>query len=284
MKLSESVKVRCRHHKKLPSLETNIELNGGVVCENLSFCPSQGSQYKVYFPKDNWRSPTELELFTLLHTAPLESEDLTDVLLAFTIPDELRMDFWELDIENILTESKSHQKLRGAYQAFLTDVVSCLTNNIGFSISGNISGTTIINNPGLRSTKNDPESDLPAGLNIDDVLFQFDKQEYSSQSTVFINLGDESNYILFINLTIVRMRDMLISRFAHKISGVNLCSSQIAKMFMECFPDYPVVRLTVRPGEGYLIPTEHVIHDFSTLGKTEIDVSLLIRASFSVNV
>ena len=52
---------------------------------------------------------------------------------------------------------------------------------------------------------------------------------------------------------------------------------------MRAFPDYPVVRLTIRPGEAYIAPTENLIHDGSTLGMTSPDLALHMIGALTPN-
>jgi hypothetical protein len=49
---------------------------------------------------------------------------------------------------------------------------------------------------------------------------------------------------------------------------------------MQLYPTYPVVRLRIGPGEGYIAPTENVIHDGSTIGMTKWDLYLTMLDYF----
>jgi hypothetical protein len=69
-----------------------------------------------------------------------------------------------------------------------------------------------------------------------------------------INLGDEPTTVVFLNLP---------------------CWPRVDR-FVERFGDYPLVRLTLYPGEGYWLPMGGLLADGSTLGKQEVDVRLRI--------
>jgi hypothetical protein len=54
----------------------------------------------------------------------------------------------------------------------------------------------------------------------------------------------------------------------------------IGAAFMSTFPDYPIVRLRLRPGEAYIAPTENVLHDGSSTGVRAINQYLSMRGRF----
>ena len=45
--------------------------------------------------------------------------------------------------------------------------------------------------------------------------------------------------------------------------------SLIGREFMERFPDVPVVRCRIGPGDAYIAPTENLVHDGSHSGKAK---------------
>jgi hypothetical protein len=47
--------------------------------------------------------------------------------------------------------------------------------------------------------------------------------------------------------------------------------------FLHKFPEYPVVRLAVLPGEAYIAPTENMIHDGTTEGMRVLDQQVTVR-------
>jgi hypothetical protein len=54
----------------------------------------------------------------------------------------------------------------------------------------------------------------------------------------------------------------------------------VGHRFMKKFPDYPVVRLRIDPGEAYILPTDNLIHDASTEEKQFPDITLTFLGSF----
>lgn len=54
----------------------------------------------------------------------------------------------------------------------------------------------------------------------------------------------------------------------------------IGAAFMSTFPEDPIVRLRLRPGEAYIAPTENILHDGSSAEVIETNHYLSIRGRF----
>ena len=98
-----------------------------------------------------------------------------------------------------------------------------------------------------------------------------------------INLGSECRYFLFINLSITQIYD-LVSKYHNIANKDNLGRTGLAIMFMELFPNYPVIKLRVNPGEAYIANTEHIIHDGSTKGTHHLDIFFTMRSIFNFKI
>jgi hypothetical protein len=83
--------------------------------------------------------------------------------------------------------------------------------------------------------------------------------------------------LLYINLSMRRIIEIL-SEAGASLETEN--PTKIVRMFMARFPDYPVISVAVAPGEGYIAPTENVIHDGTTAGTTKPDVTLTLLGRF----
>jgi hypothetical protein len=51
--------------------------------------------------------------------------------------------------------------------------------------------------------------------------------------------------------------------------------------FLSRFPLYPVLLVRLRPGEGYVAPTENIVHDASTEGATAPDLAYTYHGRFT---
>jgi uncharacterized protein len=99
-----------------------------------------------------------------------------------------------------------------------------------------------------------------------------------SQNRICINAGRSPRHFLFINLGLARMNAILNGT---DLSEMSYYGSDLGHEFMTAFPGYPVVRLTLQPGEAYIAPTENIIHDGSTLGMAHQDLAIHLIGSFA---
>jgi hypothetical protein len=263
------------------ALAARLMLNDGVIAIQPSGQVAAAFPDGFYFPKEAWRPPSAAEISLLVANARKTEVHVAAALFRFFIPEEFHTRFWELDIEKLLVESELHAEVQQAYQIFTTDLICYMIENLGFSVSGNCSCTTMVNKPSLQSTRYHSEYSVYTGLDIDNLSQTSIQERHLSLSTAYINLSDEPGYILFINLTLIHMYKILTLKNPD-ILYQDISPSQIAKMFMNNYPRYPVIKLTVNPCEGFLIPTENVVYDFSTMGKRDIDIILLIHSIFNI--
>jgi hypothetical protein len=91
-----------------------------------------------------------------------------------------------------------------------------------------------------------------------------------------INLGDEATSVVLVNLTCEQMGEELSSRFPEQPPAT---IGELVERFLRASPDYPPVRLTLEPGEGYRLPEGGLVVDGSAEGKQEPDMLLLITES-----
>jgi hypothetical protein len=106
------------------------------------------------------------------------------------------------------------------------------------------------------------------GLPVDDLA--------SASNRVSINLGPSDRYFIFLNQTATRMASMLDACGLRAAPDVR----DIGAAFMSAFPQYPVVRLRLRPGEAYIAPTENILHDGTSAEVVETNHYLSMRGRF----
>lgn len=106
------------------------------------------------------------------------------------------------------------------------------------------------------------------GLSVDELEF--------GSNRVSINLGPSDRYFIYLNRTASDMADILDRANMPCRRDVHA----IGPAFVSAFPDYPVVRLRLRPGEAYIAPTENILHDGSSAEVTGINHYLSLRGHF----
>jgi len=130
--------------------------------------------------------------------------------------------------------------------------------------------------PGLLTMTKAVDQDARIGLHIDrwDRL-PVDELAHSS-NRVSINLGPADRHFIFVNQTASGLAAMLEQENLQVAPDVGA----IGVAFMSAFPEHPVVRLRLRPGEAYVAPTENILHDGSSSGVLETNHYLSIRGRF----
>jgi hypothetical protein len=110
------------------------------------------------------------------------------------------------------------------------------------------------------------------GLHIDDLDELPINRREESTNRLCINLGRHSRYLLF-----VRSMAQLLADNTSGGTYMNMRSTPLIHTFLNKFTEYPVARLEIRAGEGYIAPTENIIHDGSTFGMAGTDHQLTAR-------
>lgn len=95
----------------------------------------------------------------------------------------------------------------------------------------------------------------------------------TATNRILINLGPSDRYFLCINHSAANMAFLLRQAGMEMPPDVE----SVGKAFLASFPDYPVMRLRLRPGEAYIAPTENILHDGSSAGVDNANTYLSIR-------
>jgi hypothetical protein len=101
----------------------------------------------------------------------------------------------------------------------------------------------------------------------------------TSANRICINLGKSHRYFLFIKNSVIEIREQL-SKDDVKNSLIEN-SNQIAKMFLMSNNPYEICFFKLEPFEGYIAPTENLIHDASNFDSNNIDIQITARGFFN---
>jgi hypothetical protein len=123
------------------------------------------------------------------------------------------------------------------------------------------------------------------GLHIDNWYRSKLNERASAPNRISINLGVTARFLLYINLPLATIGALATEQFAFD-TRVGDTRNGLRQLFMSRCGSYPVVRVRLDPGEGYIAPTENMIHFPSAVGcgrvtprRTSYDAS---RANASV--
>jgi hypothetical protein len=244
-----------------------------------------------FLPKQEWRTVNSVELEQLTTSTDIQSNwDLGSQIGIISIPDHLVQPFRQIirtiDIDlNQPNEDINKVSLHPNYQYAIQEICAYLQQyalipndeikNLGVHCSQPKLVTTTVN-----AVKYLPHKPY-VGLHLDSWENSPLRRRHLSSNRICINIGQESRYFLVINLSLMKIFDLLelstISDISQHYRGVKLPSE-----FMRNFPNYPVIKITLAPNEAYIAPTENIIHDASTLDKQELDFSLTFLGKFGI--
>ncbi len=91
-----------------------------------------------------------------------------------------------------------------------------------------------------------------------------------------VNLGDEAAFLSFVPFPPAALSARLATAGVRSADG--LAPQALADRFFGTFPDEPLLRLRLEPGEGLWLPPLGVVHDGTTSGRKDLDVWLRIDA------
>ncbi len=218
-------------------------------------------------PRLPWRKLTELEQQILFSSQLDNSSNL--YVSVFSIPQNILGHF------NEISSVKNQKNLNYYLQTYrVKKGISLIKDHIEtFRLqSADLTKYGIGWNAPNQMTVTVGNRDCRVGLHIDN-------PRGSSLHRILINLGSEPRYFLFINLSIQQLYRLVVKVDGNLVSETS-GSSRICRAFMQRFPNYPVVKLKVEPGEAYIAPTEHITHDGCTEGTNSLDVFFTLRSIF----
>jgi hypothetical protein len=91
-----------------------------------------------------------------------------------------------------------------------------------------------------------------------------------------VNIGESDRYFLFLPVSVMHMAAVLAQEMGPGWPMPRR-HTMIGRKFMERFPEIPVIRCRLEPGEAYIAPTENLVHDGSSAGQSTTDEQFTIR-------
>lgn len=224
-------------------------------------------------PDFQWRAPTPVE------NAVLRTRDVAAGPLGFlaivTPPADLVAPLIEAAgrIENGAPPAQIETALR---QAGLESIVARVGDLYGENDADERRLLGVNTAPPDLPTATVEKDGLLLGLHIDSWFRQPIADRASAPNRLCLNIGREPRYFLFWNLTVMRM----LATVGLREGDEGLMTRNLAHRFFDLYPDYPVARLTLNPGEAYIAPTELLTHDATTVGRTGIDINIAMLGRF----
>lgn len=290
MKLKKGIMI----HNQLSEGYDIISINSGSVLHNDRIADDvdfNGFQYTpqydedAYIVKRDWRQLSPVEKHALRPTS--YCNDYNTVYLG-DIPDDLKMCFKRLALDNSKSRDEVLQKF--SRDAQITKELSVKLDSFLFNYANKkpYSFHCIgVNHPNIEmvacdTTKLPPNfkpSDVKyMGLHNDGTKLMSIYTAHKFGNRISINLSSESRSFIFVNLSMIQAFNMLKKKVSLNEKDINIAN--IPQIFFKHFPDYPVLKIDLKPYQYYIAPTDNCFHDGSTLGKVNLDICLIYFGSF----
>jgi hypothetical protein len=262
-----------------------FEISSGVVLAN-GFDIYQNRQYKsnAYKPKDDWRKINTHEK-ELLFTNDVNIDNNASLSLV-KIP---------IAVQKII-EDIGFQVVN-SYEHFINlfsdkpDLFNDLNLQLAYFLSEVIQSDKPLSsskllcfsyeNPKIETIAYDQNDDKYFGLHLDCSEGAKVTKREKNTNRISINIGNEPRYLLYLNVSINTMIEMIKSKFPEiETQKEDITDRELVTLFFKHYPDYPVIRVKQEPFDAYIAPTDNIIHDGSTLDKSSPDMTIVFTGYF----
>jgi hypothetical protein len=240
---------------------------------------------EAYLPKRDWRTP-DAEEYKMITGDHKNKKDYNSVFTG-ELPENIRSLFSELDLGTANSEDEVFDKFQ--QNKGKVNEINIRINDFLQSISlapfrFMSLATNYANSEIVSLDKRKPS----AGYSISDLQFIGVHKDSSKNMTlhtshkfgnrITFNLGQESRYLLLMNLSMIQAYNMIKKEIDLKENEVN--NKNITSYFMKLFPNYPMLKIEHKPNHFYIAPTDNCFHDGSTLGSTSLDIVMIYLGKF----
>jgi hypothetical protein len=238
-----------------------------------------GYRNTAFVPRGPWRDPSSLERRLLLATEP--PVNIGAHITLVRAPDEVLAQFDELrhrvhhcgsvdEVRSVLLENPC----AAGCDAMMEFARTYLRSEQPLIEAGSIACKAT----GLPTSTTD-DTGTYVGLHLDNWYRAELRARENAPNRISINLGAEARYFLYINLPLAAIGALTVEQCPSD-SRIHDTQHGLRAVFMSQFRSYPVVRIRLDPGEGYIAPTENLIHDGTTPGEQVSDVQYRVRGRF----
>ncbi|SEB97333.1 hypothetical protein SAMN04489761_2135 [Tenacibaculum sp. MAR_2009_124] len=285
-----------RLHSTIDNVFNDIRINSGTTHHlnqekssvsylDWNFVPNY--EDKAYVAKRNWRKLLAKEI-EVLKPKPSEERNYYNTIYFGDLPGELKGVFEELKFaeslypDDVLGKMKQHQELTMKLSSYMQRYLMDFANNLPFHfhfIGANLPNIDMVACDTTVLPEGYTEEDKKyMGIHNDGAEPTTVHGSYKSGNRFTINLGAETRYFLFVNLSLTQAYNMLRKEKNIAKEKINLVN--ISELFFKHFPDYPVIRIPQKPYQYYIAPTDHCFHDGSTYGMKNLDVVMIYFGKF----
>jgi len=236
-----------------------LERNGGVELDR-----GAGRAH----PRDDWQPLDDGALAALVAEVPGRDGVLPPTHLGLLqLPERLRQAWWAQAERNGVLPGTGVgcDRVFSEMVAFLRFKRLPLPERASLEVA--------VSAPGLRSTRVGPDGALQ-GLGFGDRPVTADAP--GQLPLGLVNLGDEASFVVLLEHPPVTLAARL-EAIGDPAAGT-LPPRALVERYLAAFPQQPVLRLRLDPGEGLWLSPLGVVHDGWTDGKRDLDVMLRVGA------
>lgn len=292
MELKSGIKVfaPASYFKREIMINSGIAHNKDILSADTSVTginPYCKYEDEAYLPQKNWKSLSDKEIEKIKVKSFIKNYNTVYI---GKLPIKLQRSFSELNLYSGNSEKEVFDIL-SKNRSNIEQINIQLNEFMGKLSDQPFSFLSVATNfPGCESVSVDKKY-LPPNYTFDNLRFiGLHKDSSNKEMTIHtsykfgnrltINLGKESRYFLFINLTIIQIYNMLIKQKGLERQKIN--NKNVTQMFFKYFPDYPVLKIEQKPYEYYIAPTDNCIHDGATLERRSLDIVMTYLGHFKI--
>lgn len=279
LNLTEGIKL---YDYNPPSLEEppRVELSTGTTAANATSLAELYSE-SASIPKEPWRVPSSRENEILyIRTLP-ETMPTGSWISVVQVPTRVYTYFAALrEVSRTIKDPKEFQDLleQGNYQDSVLFAINYITAFTMVPQPHDLVGGVFAAPPNAQTTTRDNTGRF-LGMHVDGWYKLTLEEKLAAPNRISINIGYEDRFLLYINLTLQQVSQIMQEQHQEVQERYEYMIG-LRTAFMKYFPEYPVVRVRIKPGEAYIAPTENFIHDGSSFGQSTLDIQVNARGIF----
>lgn len=230
--------------------------------------PATGTQYDRLFGK------------------PMDTNaNLSNTVFIFRLPAWVPELFARMEPQKMAASQDAYDTgIAERFPAFVDEVTEYLQSKVFFPFEL-VLQTLNFTRPGSASSTYDDSQKRYRGLHVDNwgTPWRGLLERDESGSRLGLNVGKSTRSFVFVNLTIARMlelyRDAGNTLPTDRIAACTQNVSPFTEKFMEDFTRYPVVRVSLEPGQAYLAPTQNILHDGYPVDIGSLDMNVQLSSN-----
>lgn len=260
----------------LPNFEEQLMINTGTspaVDEvNIHYSPNS------FIPKRDWQ-PLSGQAKSMLfrHSKRLQSSSLIRV---GRIPDSIKETFRKINLhectnpDDVYPTVRKHEEIVKRLATELDSFFQQFSSTKQYKFHRI---TRAMPNRDTITCHYRNEQFIYIGLHVDRSRLYKLHSAYQSGNRISINLGKESRCLATVNLSLIQAYNMIRMKISQETT---ITPHNIANLFFQHYPDYPIIKIEVKPYQFYIAPTDNFFHDATTIGMKSVDITLVYTGNF----